>query len=100
MRQLVFVLLALLAPVAFGAATLESPATAEAGATIKLRATGSSNPRDFVTVVPKGTREGNGNGDMFHFQTEMKHVPISISPTSRRYCAGSVPRCSADRGRP
>jgi hypothetical protein len=40
------------------APSLDAPATALAGSTLTLRATASGNPRDFVTVVPKGAREG------------------------------------------
>lgn len=43
---------------AFAAPTLEAPATALAGSEITFTVTSPSNPRDFVTVVPKTEPEG------------------------------------------
>ncbi|MES1263027.1 MAG: hypothetical protein ABUL69_01645, partial [Peristeroidobacter soli] len=40
------------------APSLDTPATASVGSTITFKVTGTGNPREFVTVVPKGTREG------------------------------------------
>jgi hypothetical protein len=92
MRQLLFVLLALLAPAAFAAPALESPATAEAGSTITLRATGSSNPRDFVTVVPKGTREGGYADYVYVKAAELSlQMPASPGDYELRLCAADSP---------
>lgn len=49
---------ALTASFAFAAPTLESPATARAGSEITFTVASPSNPRDFVTVVPKAAQEG------------------------------------------
>src|SRR4030095_2670185 len=50
---------------ALAAPSLDTPATAAAGSTITFKATGSGNPREFVTVVPKGTREGAYEGYVY-----------------------------------
>jgi hypothetical protein len=44
---------------AVAAPTLESPATAKAGAEITFTVASPANPRDFVTVVPKTAKEGD-----------------------------------------
>lgn len=46
------------APAAFAAVTLEAPPTAAIGAPVAVTIGGSTNPRDFVTIVPQGEREG------------------------------------------
>ncbi len=51
-------LLALVATTVLAAPTLEAPPTAGIGAPVAVKVTGSSNPRDFVTIVPKDAREG------------------------------------------
>ena len=43
---------------AFAAPTLSTPPAAANGSKISFEATGTGNPREFVTVVPKGAREG------------------------------------------
>ena len=58
MRSIVAVLLALCGSVALAAPTLTGPATAQTGSTITVLVAGSGNPRDFVTVTPKGAPEG------------------------------------------
>jgi hypothetical protein len=58
MRSFLFALLILTSGAALAAPTLETPPSAAAGSTITFKATGTGNPREFVTVVPKGTREG------------------------------------------
>jgi hypothetical protein len=47
-------------PAAAGAAvSLQAPPTASAGAAIEFTVTGSQNPRDFATIVPKGAAAGS-----------------------------------------
>ncbi|HEY6125451.1 MAG TPA: hypothetical protein VIV63_12435, partial [Steroidobacteraceae bacterium] len=58
MRLFLISLLALAGAPALAAPSLTTPPTAVAGSTITLKAVGSGDPREFVTVVPKGTREG------------------------------------------
>ena len=58
MRSTYLAFLALASSAAFAAPSLTTPSTAAAGSTIAFKAVGTGNPRDFVTVVPKGAREG------------------------------------------
>ena len=50
--------LLLAASAAFAAPSIKAPASAPLGAQLTLEATGAGDPRDFVTVVPKGSPEG------------------------------------------
>jgi hypothetical protein len=52
------VLLVLVAPAALAAPAVKAPASASIGSEVVVTATASGNPRDFVTIVPKGTAEG------------------------------------------
>ncbi|HEU4655152.1 MAG TPA: VWA domain-containing protein [Steroidobacteraceae bacterium] len=51
-------LLTLLSSVAFAAPAIKAPRSAKVGSILSLEVTGSSDRRDFVTVVKKGSREG------------------------------------------
>ena len=62
MRRLIPLLLAFLCSTAFAQATVNGPATAKVGARVEVAVTGSKNPRDFVTIVEKGSREGAYGG--------------------------------------
>lgn len=62
MRRWIPLLLALLSSAAFGQAAVNGPATAKAGAAVQVTVTGSKNPRDFVTIVEKASREGAYGG--------------------------------------
>jgi hypothetical protein len=53
-----FLLFVLGTSVATAAPTLTSPASAQVGSEITFTVSGSENPRDFVTIVPKTAREG------------------------------------------
>ncbi len=55
--RVVFGTLALSAALAQAAPTLEAPATAKIGSEVTLTVGGASNPRDFVTIVPKTQRK-------------------------------------------
>jgi Ca-activated chloride channel family protein len=52
------ILWTLVATTAVAAPTLDAPASAGVGSTVDVQVAGSTNARDFVTIVPKGTREG------------------------------------------
>jgi hypothetical protein len=54
----ILALFALGISVALAQPTLSAPATAKIGGEVAITVGGSSNPRDFVTIVTKGTREG------------------------------------------
>ena len=48
------ILLTLVATTAMAAATLEAPTSADVGSAVDVEVAGSTNERDFVTIVPKG----------------------------------------------
>src|SRR5262245_16244370 len=58
MRCWIPLLLVLLSTNVFAQATVTAPATAKIGAQVEITVTGSKNPRDFVTIVEKGSPEG------------------------------------------
>jgi Ca-activated chloride channel family protein len=58
MRSFVMLSLLLVASAAFAAPSIKAPASAPLGGQLTLEATGAGDPRDFVTVVPKGSPEG------------------------------------------
>jgi hypothetical protein len=92
MRSLIAVLLALSTPLAWAAPALESPATAQAGSIITLRAAGSGNPRDFVTVVPKGAREGEYDAYVYVKPGDLKlQMPAAAGDYELRVAEAASP---------
>ena len=93
MRSLLIALLALTSGVALAAPSLTTPPSAAAGSTITFKATGTGNPREFVTVVPKGAREGayfayvyvTGAGDL------KLAMPATPGDYELRLCAADSP---------
>jgi Mg-chelatase subunit ChlD len=80
--KLGFLLLALTALVsapATAAPSLTSPPTATAGSKVTFQVTGSGNPRDFVTIVPKGTPEGQYR-DYFYLENREKVLDLPSKP--------------------
>jgi hypothetical protein len=65
MHRWIPLLLAFLSSAAFAQATVSGPANAKAGAAIQVTVTGSKNPRDFVTIVEKTSREGAYGGYVY-----------------------------------
>jgi hypothetical protein len=59
MRALSMLLLAFASSAALAAPTLNVPANAPIGSKLAVQVTGSGNPRDFVTIVPKGAADGH-----------------------------------------
>ena len=45
--------------------TLDAPATAKVGSEVSFTVSGASNPRDFVTIVPKAQNEGSYLGYVY-----------------------------------
>jgi hypothetical protein len=72
-------LLALTSGVALAAPTLTVPASAPAGSKVTVQVTGSGNPRDFVTVVPKGAPEGR-YADYFYLQNKERELVMPAEP--------------------
>jgi von Willebrand factor type A domain-containing protein len=62
MHRWIPLLLAFLSSAAFAQATVSGPANAKAGAAVQVTVAGSKNPRDFVTIVEKSSREGAYGG--------------------------------------
>jgi hypothetical protein len=65
MAARLMIVLTLAATTAMAAATLEGPTSAVVGSTVDVKVAGSTNERDFVTIVPKGSREGTYGG--YHY---------------------------------
>lgn len=69
---LLLALIALLVPdAALAAPSLTTPASATAGSKVAIQVTGNGNPREFVTIVPKGAPEGQYR-DYFYVENREK----------------------------
>ena len=73
------ILLTLVATTAVAAATLEGPSSAGVGSTVDVKVTGSTNERDFVTIVPKGSREGT-YGDYQYVKAAALKLKVPVKP--------------------
>jgi len=92
MRFILIALLALASGSALAAPGLTAPATAEAGSTITLQLAGAADPRDFVTVVPKGTPEGSYKAYVYATAASLKLVmPAEPGDYELRLCAAASP---------
>ena len=93
MRSILIALLVLASGTAFGAPSLTTPPSATAGSTISFKATGTGNPRDFVTVVAKGAREGEYNAYVYVTGAgDLKLVmPATPGDYELRLCAAGSP---------
>lgn len=68
---------------AWGAPALQGPATADIGAAIAVTFTGSDNPRNFISIVTKGTAEGKY--DAYEYATASGKVQLRVPPTPGDY---------------
>ncbi|MBL8264750.1 vWA domain-containing protein [Steroidobacter sp.] len=68
---------------AWGAPALQGPATANIGAVIPVSFTGSDNPRDFISIVPKSTPEGKY--DAYEYATKSGKVELRVPATPGDY---------------
>jgi hypothetical protein len=92
MRSMFITLLALLGNTAVAAPSLTTPPSAAVGSTITLQATGTGNPRDFVTVVPKGTREGAYQAYVYVAAGDLKlAMPATPGDFEMRLCEAASP---------
>ncbi len=83
---------ALPAAPALAAPSLTTPPTAIAGATITFRVVGSGNPREFVTVVPKGAPEGQWDAYVYVTAAELKlAMPGKPGDYELRLCTADSP---------
>jgi hypothetical protein len=82
-RSLLLLALVVLADgAALAAPSLDLPATAQAGSRVTLQVTGSGNPRDFVTIVPKGAPEGQYAN---YFYLENREKVLEMPATAGDY---------------
>jgi hypothetical protein len=58
MYSRIALLFVLCCPAAFAAPALDAPANAKIGSEVAVTVSGSTNPRDFVTIVAVGSRDG------------------------------------------
>ena len=91
MRRLIPLLLIFLCSAVFAQATVTGPATAKAGAQVEVTVTGSKNPRDFVTIVAKGAREGEYGG--YEYVTKPGAYKLVAPPKPGDY---EIRLCAAD----
>ena len=93
MRPLLIALLTLATSSALAAPSLTTPPSATAGSTITFKATGTGNPREFVTIVPKGTRDGGYQGYVYVTGTgDLKlAMPVAPGDYELRLCAADSP---------
>jgi hypothetical protein len=82
MRTSLLILLAFVANIATAAPALNAPASAAAGSKLTVEISGSDNPRDFVTIVPKGTPEGQYRS---YFYVENRDKVLAMPPDAGEY---------------
>src|SRR4026208_1793598 len=95
MRRLIPLLLIFLCSAVFAQATVTGPATAKAGGHVEVTVTGSKNPRDFVTIVEKGAREGSYGG--YEYVTKPGAYQLVAPPKAGEY---EIRLCAADSPHP
>ena len=91
MRRWIPLLLVFLSSAVFAQATVNGPATAKAGGHVEVTVTGSKNPRDFVTIVEKGAREGSYGG--YEYVTKPGAYQLVAPPKAGEY---EIRLCAAD----
>jgi hypothetical protein len=92
MRLILIALLALGSGAALAAPSLTAPATAETGSTITIEVVGTGNPRDFVTVMPKGSAEGSYKTYEYARAATVKLLmPATAGDYEVRLCAADSP---------
>jgi hypothetical protein len=82
-RVLLLLALALMPAAAIAAATLDAPATAQIGSEVAIKVAGNANPKDFVTIVPKGSREGAY--DVYEYAAKPGVVKLKAPVTAGDY---------------
>ena len=73
-------LLFLVTSVAIAAPTLDGPATGAAGGEVNVTVAGNPNPRDFVTIVPKGAPEGKYDAYQYAKTGGALKLPVPTAP--------------------
>jgi hypothetical protein len=92
MRTTGLALLVLASGSALAAPGIKAPPTATAGSTITLQATGSGDPREFVTVVAKGTAEGKYGAYVYVKAGDLSlAMPAAAGEYELRLCEAGSP---------
>jgi hypothetical protein len=92
MRTCYAALLVLAGGTAFAAPSITAPPTAVAGSTLVLKAVGSGDPRDFVTVVAKGTAEGKYGAYVYVKAGDLSlPMPATAGEYELRLCEAASP---------
>jgi hypothetical protein len=92
MIRLAVAALAVASVSAFAAPSLTTPTSAQAGSTISFQATGSGNPQDFATIVPKGSREGLYDRYVYVKPGDLTlEAPSTVGEYEFRICAAASP---------
>ncbi len=78
MLRFMLLLLAFACSPLLAAPTLQAPTTAKVGSELPVTVTGSSNPRDFVTIVPTGAREGQY--DAYQYVNKPGGLKLQVPP--------------------
>jgi hypothetical protein len=89
------ILLTLVATAAMAAATLEGPTSAGVGSTVDVKVAGSTNERDFVTIVPKGSRQGTDGGYQYVAALKLK-APVKPGEYEIRLLSADAPYPTLD----
>ncbi|MET0532814.1 MAG: VWA domain-containing protein [Steroidobacter sp.] len=90
MRTIVYI--CLIGPLnALAAPALQAPATAGIGAEIEVRVSGSTNERDFLSIVAKGAKEGSYTGYQYAKPTVKLSVPATPGDYEIRLLAADSP---------
>ena len=66
--------------VAIAAPVVNAPASGAMGGEITVAVSGNTNPRDFVTVVPKGTPEGTYGDYVYADKPGPQKLPVPTTP--------------------
>jgi len=92
MRSLLLASLLLMCGAAIAAPTMSTPASAAVGSKISFEAAGTGNPREFVTVVLKGTRDGAYGAYVYVKPGKLELVmPAEPGDYEMRLCAADSP---------
>jgi len=74
------------------APSITAPPTAQAGSTLTFEATGTGDPREFVTLVAKGTPDGNYGGYEYVVKGKMQlQAPATAGDFELRICGAKSP---------
>jgi hypothetical protein len=92
MRRSLLLSMMLVASAAAAAPSIKAPPTAKVGSLLTLEATGAGNPRDFVTVVKKGAREGSYDAYVYVAPGKLKlQLPGTAGEYELRVCGAASP---------